>query len=107
VAKVDKILAAVGYPIRREILRRLSERPHRAGELAQGFSVSRPAICKHARILQQAGLIRAVKSGRERTYQLAPEARAAMRAAVVQVEKLSAFWDIALDAFKRYTEESE
>lgn len=106
-AKVDDILTAIGYPIRREILRRLSERPRRAGDLAQGFSVSRPAVCKHARILQRAGLICAAKSGRERMYQLAPDARASMRAAAAQVEELSAFWDAALDSFKRYAESSE
>jgi len=106
IAQVDEILTAVGYPIRREMLRRLSERPCRAGDLARGFAVSRPAICKHARTLQRAGLIRAAKSGRERVYELAPDARAAMRAAAARVEELSAFWDTALEAFKRRAEES-
>ena len=105
--QVDEILTAVGYPIRREMLRRLSERPCRAGDLARGFAVSRPAICKHARTLQRAGLIRAAKSGRERVYELAPGAQRGMRAAAEQLEELSAFWDIALDAFKRYAENSE
>ena len=105
-AKVDQILTAVGYPIRREILRRLSERPCRAGDLARGFSVSRPAICKHARMLQRAGLIRSTRSGRERMYRLAPDAGDAMRMAAAQIEELSAFWDTALDAFKRVVEES-
>jgi DNA-binding transcriptional ArsR family regulator len=104
-ARIDQILTAVGYPIRREMLRRLAERPYRAGDLAKGFSVSRPAICKHARMLQQAGLIRAAKSGRERRYELVPDARTAMRAAAAQLEELSAFWDTALDAFKRYVED--
>jgi DNA-binding transcriptional ArsR family regulator len=105
--QVDEVLTAVGYPIRREILRRLSERPCRAGDLARGFAVSRPAICKHARTLQRAGLIRAAKSGRERMYELAPDARRAIRAATEQLEELSALWDTALDAFKRYAEQSE
>jgi DNA-binding transcriptional ArsR family regulator len=106
VPQVDEILTAVGYPIRREMLRRLAERPCRAGDLARGFSVSRPAICKHARMLERAGLIRAAQSGRERRYELAPEAGAAMRAAAAQVEELSGFWDEALDAFRRYAEDS-
>jgi DNA-binding transcriptional ArsR family regulator len=106
-AQVDEILTAVGYPIRREMLRRLSERPCRAGDLARGFAVSRPAICKHARTLQRAGLIRAAKSGRERMYELAPDAGAAMQAAAAQLQELSAFWDAALDAFKRIAEERE
>jgi DNA-binding transcriptional ArsR family regulator len=106
-AQVDEILTAVGYPIRREMLRRLSERPCRAGDLARGFAVSRPAICKHARTLQRAGLIRAAKSGRERMYELAPNAGAAMQAAAALLQELSAFWDAALDAFKRIAEERE
>jgi DNA-binding transcriptional ArsR family regulator len=106
-AQVDEILTAVGYPIRREMLRRLSERPCRAGDLARGFAVSRPAICKHARILQRAGLIRAAKSGRERMYELAPDAGAAMQAAAAQLQELSAFWDAALDAFRRIAEDRE
>jgi DNA-binding transcriptional ArsR family regulator len=105
--QVDEILTAVGYPIRREMLRRLSERPCRAGDLARGFAVSRPAICKHARTLQRAGLIRAAKSGRERMYELAPNAGAAMQAAAALLQELSAFWDAALDAFKRIAEERE
>jgi DNA-binding transcriptional ArsR family regulator len=105
--QVDEILTAVGYPIRREMLRRLSERPCRAGDLARGFAVSRPAICKHARTLQRAGLIRAAKSGRERMYELAPDAGAAMQAAAAQLQELGAFWDAALDAFKRIVEERE
>jgi DNA-binding transcriptional ArsR family regulator len=105
--QVDLVLTAVGYPIRREILRRLSERPCRAGDLARGFAVSRPAICKHARTLQRAGLIRARKAGRERLYELAPKAQKAVRAAADQIEELSAFWDTALDAFKRYVEKAE
>ncbi|MBV8121747.1 MAG: winged helix-turn-helix transcriptional regulator, partial [Alphaproteobacteria bacterium] len=54
-AQVDQILTAVSYPIRREMLRRLAARPCRAGDLARGFAVSRPAVCKHAAILQRAG----------------------------------------------------
>ncbi|MBV8120547.1 MAG: winged helix-turn-helix transcriptional regulator [Alphaproteobacteria bacterium] len=104
--QVDDVLTAVAYPIRREILRRLAERPRRAGDLARGFAVSRPAICKHAAILQRAGLIRAAKSGRVRMYELAPEAGAAMRAAADEIEELSAYWDMALEAFKRIAEES-
>jgi DNA-binding transcriptional ArsR family regulator len=103
-AQVDRILTAVGYPIRREILRRLADNPCRAGDLASGFAVSRPAICKHARILERAGLVEAAAIGRERIYRLAPEAGAAIRAAAAQIEELSAFWDGALAAFKRIAE---
>jgi DNA-binding transcriptional ArsR family regulator len=104
-AQVDRIITAVGYPIRREMLRRLAEHPCRAGDLARGFAVSRPAICKHARTLERAGLIRATRSGRERVYRLVPEAGRAVRVAAAAIDELSAFWDLALDAFRRVAEE--
>jgi DNA-binding transcriptional ArsR family regulator len=107
VAQVDEVLSAIGYPIRRAMLRRLAERPCRAGDLARGFSVSRPAICKHARTLERAGLITARRSGRERVYRLAGDAGDAMRRAAIEIEELSAFWDTALDAFKRVAEAKE
>jgi DNA-binding transcriptional ArsR family regulator len=104
-AQVDSVLNAVGYPIRREILRRLALHPRRAGDLARGFSVSRPAICKHVRTLERAGLIRATSEGRERVYRLAPEAGATLRLAAGEIAALSAFWDAALKSFKRVAEE--
>lgn len=104
-AQVDNVLAAVGYPLRREILRRLALQPRRAGDLARGFAVSRPAISKHARTLERAGLIRATRQGRERIYRLAPEAGARLRLAADEIAALTAFWDTALDAFKRVAQE--
>jgi DNA-binding transcriptional ArsR family regulator len=104
---LDRTIAALGDPTRREILRRLSDAPRRAGELASGFAISRPAICKHTRLLARAGLIQARKSGRERIYQLAPSGGRAMRRAIQQLEDLERFWDVALEAFKRYAEKKK
>lgn len=101
---MDKTIAAVGDPTRREILRRLADAPCRAGELAAGFAISRPAVCKHTRLLTRAGLIRARKSGRERIYELAPSGGKEMRATIEQLEQLERYWDVVLEAFKRYVE---
>jgi hypothetical protein len=51
------------------------------------------------------GLIRARKLGRERIYEPAPAGGAAVRELIVKLEEVGRFWDIALDAFKRYVEE--
>src|SRR5690242_21702951 len=102
---LDQTIAALADPTRRELIRRLAGKPCRAGELASGFPISRPAIWKHTRLLTRAGLIRAKKHGRERIYELAPTGGRAMRELVVKLEEVARFWDIALDAFKRYTEE--
>jgi DNA-binding transcriptional ArsR family regulator len=101
----DRTIAALADPTRRELLRRLAERPCRAGALAAGFSISRPAISKHTRILSKAGLIRAKKKGRERVYELAPGGGRAIRDLIAKLEEVSRFWDIALSAFKHYLEE--
>ena len=84
---LDRTIAALGDPTRREILRRLADAPRRAGELAAGFAISRPAVCKHTRLLTRAGLIRARKSGRERIYELAPSGGKAMREAIEQTAR--------------------
>jgi DNA-binding transcriptional ArsR family regulator len=104
---LDKTIAALGDPTRREILRRLADAPHRAGELASGFAISRPAICKHTRLLTRAGLIRAKKSGRERIYELAPSGGKEMRETIEQLEQMERYWDVVLEAFKRYVEKTK
>ena len=104
---LDRTIAALGDPTRREILRRLAGAPRRAGELAAGFAISRPAICKHTRLLTGAGLIRARKSGRERIYELAPSGGRQMRKLIEQMQELEQFWDVALEAFKRYAEKEK
>jgi DNA-binding transcriptional ArsR family regulator len=103
--KLDRTIAALADPTRRELLRRLAEQPCRASALSEGFAVSRPAICKHTRMLRYAGLIRARKNGRERIYELAPGGRRAVDDLIKTLNEVGAFWDVALSAFKRYLEE--
>ena len=105
---LDKTIAALGDPTRREILRRLADAPRRAGELAAGFAMSRPAICKHTRLLTGAGLIRAEKK-RARTDLRARSVRrqANARRVIEQMQELEQFWDVALEAFKRYAEKEK
>jgi DNA-binding transcriptional ArsR family regulator len=102
--KLDDTFAALADPTRRQLLRRLAHRPHRAGELATGFAISRPAICKHTRVLKRAGLIRASQHGREQLYELAPSGNQAIEELIDTLKQLERFWDTALDAFKQYAE---
>ncbi len=103
---IDTTIGALADSTRRELLRRLADKPCRAGELARGFAISRPAICKHTRMLGRAGLIRAKKVGRERIYELAPRGQLAIQELIRTLEEVGAFWDTALNAFKRYVEEN-
>ncbi len=102
--KVDATFIALADPTRRALLRRLAHAPCRASALAEGFAISRPAICKHTRLLKKAGLIRAKKRGREQIYELAPTGGQAITELIVQLEEVRRFWDRALHAFKRHVE---
>ncbi len=67
---MDYALQALADPIRREILRKVRDTPLPAGSIARVFSVSRPAVSRHLRVLREAGLVSAEVSGRERVYRL-------------------------------------
>jgi hypothetical protein len=53
----------------------------------------------------RAGLIKSSKSGRERIYELAPKGGESIKEIIMQLEEVERFWDLALNAFKRYAEE--
>lgn len=105
--QIDTMLAALADPTRRELLRRLAGAPRRAGVLAEGFGISRPAIVKHTRMLRRAGLVRVRKRGRERIYELAPHGGERMHELMLELEQVGHFWDTALAAFKRHLEKRE
>ena len=101
---LDASLAALADPTRRRLLRLVGERPRKAGELANAFPVSRPAVSKHLRVLREAGLVEAKPTGRARIYRLAPGGITEVRR---WVEETGRFWDSALEAFRRHVEEKE
>jgi DNA-binding transcriptional ArsR family regulator len=92
-------LDALGDPTRRAIVERLFDGPLPVGELARGFSVSRPAISHHLRILKEANLVSDDAVGTRRLYRLDPEGFDLLR------DYLDRFWTQALHAFKKKLEE--
>src|SRR5689334_21022554 len=82
---MDAVAAALADPIRRDILRMLRDRPVNAGAIAGAFSVSRPAISRHLRVLREAGLVVDEPRGRERTYRLELNALAELEAFLVEL----------------------
>ncbi|MEO8700030.1 MAG: metalloregulator ArsR/SmtB family transcription factor [Kofleriaceae bacterium] len=77
---MDAVAQALADPIRRDILRMLRERALTAGAIAGAFSVSRPAVSRHLRVLREAGLIRDELRGRERVYHIELAALAPLEA---------------------------
>ena len=67
------VFAAIADPVRRDLLRTLSEGSARVVDLAAGRSISRPAVSKHLRLLSDAGLVVADDVGRERHYRARSE----------------------------------
>ena len=67
---VNEAASALSDPTRRDILRLLRDGPRSAGAIAAAFSVSRPAISRHLRVLREAGLVVDRAQGRERVYRL-------------------------------------
>ncbi len=65
-------LAALADPTRRELVALLARGELAAGELAERFPVSRPAVSRHLRVLRESGLVRVRADGRERRYALEP-----------------------------------
>lgn len=102
-ARLDRTFGALADSTRRAILARLAQGDASVGELAQPFRVSRPAISKHLRVLERAGLVRRTREGRVSRCEL--EA-VAMREAAEWVDGYRAFWDGRLDALARYVEGS-
>jgi len=89
--RVDAVFAALADPTRRRLLGRLSQQQSAtATELAAAEPVSRQAIVKHLRSLDEAGLVTPSRSGREVRYALTPEP---LEDAVGWMATVGAQWD--------------
>ncbi len=99
---LDLAFGALAHPIRRGILARLSSGEASVAELAKPFRVSAPAITKHMRVLEDAGLLSRRKEGRRHRCRL-EERR--LKEAELWIERQRAFWNDRLDALERYLKE--
>ncbi|WP_433295437.1 metalloregulator ArsR/SmtB family transcription factor [Actinoplanes sp. CA-030573] len=67
---MDEVAGAIADPVRREILLMLRDEPRSAGQIAERFAISRPAVSRHLRVLRSAGLVADAADGRRRVYTL-------------------------------------
>jgi DNA-binding transcriptional ArsR family regulator len=63
-----QVLAALADPIRREIVEILLDHPQDAGTIADRFTVSRPAVSRHLRVLRESGIVRSETVAQRRVY---------------------------------------
>jgi DNA-binding transcriptional ArsR family regulator len=89
----NAVLNALADPTREAIVRLLAQRDCSVGEIAEQLPVSRPAVSKHLRLLQSAGLERFESIGTRNVYALQPDALEALR------DHIDAMWRQALARF--------
>lgn len=95
------VFAAIADPTRRRILHRLAAGELAAGDIAEAFPISRPAVSKHLRILRKAALVQEERRGRQRIYRLNAQP---LRDVDRWLEHYRAFWAKNLANLKRHVE---
>ncbi|MGJ7441602.1 ArsR/SmtB family transcription factor [Aquipuribacter sp. MA13-6] len=80
-------------PVRRDLLRRLVAGPARAGDLATGHGISRPAVSRHLRVLAESGLVQARTRGRERWFGLRGGGAAPVQALLDELAHAAPAWE--------------
>lgn len=100
--QLDLTFGALADSTRRAILSRLATGETTVGELAKPFEISRPAISKHLRVLERAGLVRRTVDGRISRCELDAKP---MRDAAEWVEYYRIFWEGQLESLARYFNE--
>ena len=98
-ADLSTLFAALADPTRRAIVARLSEGDAPVKDLAEPFDVSGPAITKHLKVLERAGLISRSREGQQRPCRLEPRALAP---AADWIEQFREVWEERLDRLDSY-----
>lgn len=103
--RLSQTFAALSDPTRRAMLAQLSKGDANVSELAQPFikNMSLPAITKHVKVLERAGLITKSKEAQWRPCKLRA---AGLRDAAVWVEQYRAFWEESFDRLDAYLKET-
>ena len=102
-AMLNRTFAALADPTRRRILAHLSRGDRCVTDLARPHAMSLPAVSKHLRVLENAGLLRRRRYGR--VHQLKLEAKP-MQEAIRWIEEYRKFWDGSLDRLAAYLEKT-
>jgi DNA-binding transcriptional ArsR family regulator len=99
---LSSTFAALADPTRRAILARLASGEASVSELAAPFSISMPAVSKHLKVLQKAGLITQGREAQWRPCRLAP---APLESVAAWVDNYRAHWEARFDRLDEYLSE--
>jgi DNA-binding transcriptional ArsR family regulator len=93
---------AIAHPVRRQLLDLLVDAEQPVSRLAARFSITRPAISQHLKVLLDAWLVSEHRQGRERIYRLQPQP---LKELDTWLESYRRFWDARLDRLEEYLHE--
>lgn len=96
---LNRTFAALADSTRRDILRRLSHKEFTVNEIAEPYRISLPAVSRHLRVLEQAGLLIREKDGRIRHCKLIA---GPMKEAADWIERYRIFWEGQLDSLEKF-----
>jgi len=101
--QLNSVFAALADPTRRAIIERLALGEATAGELAEPFGISKPAISRHLKVLENANLIVRKKDAQWRLFELQSES---LKVASDWIARYRKFWEDQLDALAVYLNEN-
>ena len=101
---VNDPFKALSHPIRRGIVERLADGPAPVGVATAGFGVSKPAISKHLKVLEETGVVTRVIDGRTHRLSLEPEA---LTDAADWMDRQRALWGRLMDVVDDYLKEDK
>jgi DNA-binding transcriptional ArsR family regulator len=96
---IDGVFRALSDPTRRQVIERLSRSPASVSELAAPFEMALPSFLEHLKVLEGCGLVQSRKTGRVRTYRLAPKR---LRLAEDWLGRQRTLWEQRLDQLDSY-----
>jgi DNA-binding transcriptional ArsR family regulator len=101
--ELNQVFSALADPTRRRIIERLAHGQTTAGELAAPFGISKPAVSRHLKVLEGAGLIIRRKSAQRHLFDLSP---AALDLAAGWIRHYRSFWEHRLEALGRFIDQA-
>lgn len=93
------IFQAIADPVRRDIIDLLAKDVLTVNEVAQKFEISRPAVSKHLKILDECGLLKIKQEGRVRYCSVDPKS---LIPAYLWIEQYHQLWEARIDAFEDF-----
>ena len=102
--RLDPVFRALADPTRREILFRVARADCTVAELSKPFAISPPAVSRHLKILEDAGLLQRIRTGKHHRFNMNPRPLADVRATL---QKLTAFWLQRLDELETFLDQEE